>query len=159
MIGMSTRRRAFAVIFGTGLLSLVAACGGGPPPPGIVDLTITAGDDINPDAGGRASPVVLRVYQLAAGTQFQAADFFQLFDKETPTLGADLVGREDVTIAPGATRNLTIPLKPNAQAIGIAVSFRDIDQAAWRAVIDVPQNKTTKLKSEVKKLQVSLAKG
>lgn len=154
---MLTRRRLFAVSVAGGL-SLVAACSGSPSP-GSVDLTISAANDINPDPAGRASPVVLRIYQLAGGTQFQAADFFQLFDKEAPTLGADLVGREEVTIAPGSTRSLTVALKPNAQAIGIAASFRDIDRASWRAVVDVPPTKTTKLKAEVKKLQVSLAKG
>jgi type VI secretion system protein VasD len=153
---MLTRRRAFAVFVGTGL-SLVTACSGSPSP-GTVDLTISAADDINPDAAGRASPVVLRIYQLAAGTQFQAADFFQLFEKETPTLGADLVGREEVTVQPGSTRKMAITLKPNAQTIGIAASFRDIDRAAWRAAIDVPPNKTTKLKAEVQKLQVTVAK-
>jgi type VI secretion system protein VasD len=73
-------------------------------------------------------------------------------------LGPDLVAREEVTVAPGDTRKVTITLKPNAQTIGIAASFRDIDHASWRAAMDVPPNKTTKLKAEVKKLQVTLAK-
>ena len=153
---MLTRRHAFAVFVGAGL-SLITACSGSPSP-GIVELTITTADDINPDGGGRASPVVLRVYQLAAGTQFQAADFFQLFEKEAPTLGPDLVAREETMVTPGDTRKLTIMLKPNAQAIGVAASFRDIDHASWRAAMDVPPNKTTKLKVEIKKLQVTLAK-
>jgi type VI secretion system protein VasD len=150
-------RRAFAVGVGSGLSLVLAGCFGGSSP-GTVDLTINAAPDINPDSAGRPSPVVLRVYQLAAPTQFQGADFFQLYDKEAPTLGADLVAREEVTVAPGGTRNLAIALKPNAQAIGIAAAFRDIDRASWRAVIDVPPTKTTKLKAEVKKLEVSLAK-
>lgn len=152
---MLTRRRASAVLLGLGLSLLVAACSSSP---GSVELTINAAGDINPDPSGRPSPVVLRVYQLAAPTQFQSADFFQLFDKEAPTLGPDLVGREDLTIAPGGTRVLTIPLKPNAQAIGIAAAFRDIDQATWRALVAVPPTKTTKLKADVKKLEVGLGK-
>jgi type VI secretion system protein VasD len=153
---MLTRRRAFAVFVGAGL-SLITACSGSPSP-GSVELTVSAANDINPDAAGRASPVVLRVYQLAAGTQFQAADFFQLFEKETPTLGPDLVAREELTVAPGDTRKLTITLKPNAQTIGIAASFRDIDHASWRAAMEVPPSKKSKLNAEVKKLQVTLAK-
>ncbi len=153
---MLTRRHALAVFVAGGLLPL-AACSGSSSP-GSVDLTISAADDINPDAAGRASPVVLRIYQLAGESQFQAADFFQLFDKETPTLGPDLVGREELTVAPGTTRTLTVALKPNAQAIGIAASFRDIDKASWRALVEVPPAKTTKLKAAVKRLQVSLAK-
>lgn len=153
---MLTRRRAFAVFVAAGL-SLITACSGSPSP-GTVDLTIKAADDINPDAAGRPSPVVLRIYQLAAGTQFQAADFFQLFEKEAPTLGPQLVAREEVALTPGKTQKITIPLKPNAQTIGVAASFRDIDHAAWRAAVDVPPSKTTKLTAEVKKLAVTLAK-
>jgi type VI secretion system protein VasD len=157
---MLTRRRAFALSVATGLSLLVGACGGAPPPPppGVVALMIRSAEDINPDATGRASPVVVRIYQLAASTQFQAADFFQLFDKEQPTLGADLVAREELTIAPGAVQNLSIALKPNTQAIGILVAFRDIDHATWRAVGDAPPNMTTMMTAEVKKLDVSLAK-
>src|SRR5258708_28788939 len=153
---MLTRRRAFALCLGTGL-SPITACSGSQSP-GTVDLTRSAAEDIDPGAGGRPSPVVLRIYQLAAGTQFQAADFFQLFDKETPTLGPDLAAREEVTVAPGSTRKITIPLKPNAQTIGIAASFRDIDRASWRAANDLPPTQTTRLKAEVQKLQVTLAK-
>src|SRR5258708_35444995 len=148
---MLTRRRAFAFFLGTGL-SLITACSGSPPP-GTVDLTISAADDINPDAAGRPSPVVLRIYQLAAGTQFQAADFFQLFDKETPTLGPDLAAREEVTVAPGSTRKITIPLKPNAQTIGIAASFRDIDRASWRAAVDVAPPQPARPQGEGEKAQ------
>ena len=155
---MLTRRRAFALCAAAFAL-LAVGCGGGPPPPGNVDLTITATNDINPDSAGRASPVVLRVYQLAEPTQFQAADFFQLFDKEQATLGADLVAREELVIPPGGTLSVPIALKPNAKRIGIAAAFRDIDKASWRAVIEVPPTEKTKLKAEVMKLQVSLAKG
>jgi type VI secretion system protein VasD len=156
---MLTRRRAFALCAALSLSLMAAGCGGGPPPPGSVDLTVTASNDINPDTAGRASPVVLRVYQLAEPTTFQAADFFQLFYKEQATLGPDLVAREDVVIPPGGTLSVPIALKPNAKRIGIVAAFRDIDKASWRAVIEVPPTEKTKLKAEVMKLQVTLAKG
>jgi type VI secretion system protein VasD len=156
---MLTRRRTFALCAAAGVALIAAGCGGGPPPPGSVDLTVTATNDINPDAAGRASPVVLRVYQLAEPTTFQAADFFQLFDKEQATLGGDLVAREEVVIPPGGTLSIPIALKPNAKRIGIAAAFRDIDKASWRAVIEVPPTEKSKLKAEVTKLQVTLAKG
>jgi type VI secretion system protein VasD len=156
---MLTRRRSFALCAAAALSLLVAGCGGGgPPPPGSVDLTVTATPDINPDQAGRGSPVVLRVYQLAEPTSFQAADFFQLFDKEQATLGADLVAREEVVLPPGGTLSISIALKPNAKRIAIAAAFRDIDKASWRAVVEVPPTEKTKLKAEVTKLQVTLAK-
>jgi type VI secretion system protein VasD len=153
---MLTRRRVVGLFAAAGV-ALATSCGGSPTP-GEVDVTITTTPDINPDPAGRPSPVVLRVYQLTAGTKFQAADFFQLFDKESATLGPELLGSEEVTVPPGSTREVTVALKPNAQLIGIAVSFRDIDRASWRALIDVPPNKKTALNAEVKKLEVTLAK-
>jgi type VI secretion system protein VasD len=155
---MLTRRRVLAVAAAAVLPLIVAGCGGGPPSPGMVELTINAAADINPDGSGRASPVVIHVYQLAAPTQFQTVDFFQLIDKEQAALGADLVAREEVTIAPNGTQVLTLTLKPNTQSIGIAASFRYIEKASWRAVMQVPPTKTTKLKADVTKLEVTLAK-
>lgn len=154
---MLTRRGAFAAGLAAILVVAMAGCSSAPKP-GIVALSISAGGDINPDATGQATPVVVRVYQLAADAQFQSADFFQLYDKEQAVLGADLLGREEVTISPGGARALSIPLKPTAQFIGIAVAFRDIDRASWRAVVAVPPHGTTQLKAMVQNLRVTLSK-
>src|SRR3954470_6117205 len=67
-----------------------------PPPPGVVELTVTAAEDLNPDASGRASPAVLRVYQLADAAKFQAADYFQLADNDAAILGADSIARVEL---------------------------------------------------------------
>jgi type VI secretion system protein VasD len=158
-----TRRRAFGVGVLGALVGLLAGCAKPPPPPpppppGVIELTIKAGGDINPDVDGRASPVVVRVYQLASDAKFNAVDFFQLFDKEAATLGADLIGREEVVVSPGDTKKLSSPLKPNAQFVGIAAAFRDIDKAQWRATVDVPPNGTTPLEATLKGISVTLAK-
>ena len=41
-----------------------------------VPMTIAASTDANPDATGRPSPVVLRVYQLKGDGAFSRAEFF-----------------------------------------------------------------------------------
>jgi type VI secretion system protein VasD len=130
-----------------------------PPPPGVVELTVTAAEDINPDPSGRPSPAMMRVYQLADATRFQAADFFQLTDNDAAVLGSDPVARVEFAISPGQERSLTLPLKPNAQFIGVTVAFRDIDRAGWRAVADVPPHGTTELNATLERLRISLAKG
>src|SRR5690348_4420006 len=71
-----------------------------PPPPGVIDLTIKAAPDVNPDPDDKPSPILVRVYQLSSPVQFQNADFFLLFEKEKDTLGADLVSREEIAVAP-----------------------------------------------------------
>lgn len=136
---------------------LTFACATPPPPPGVVELTVTAAPDLNPDASGRASPVVLRVYQLTSPVKFSSADFFLLFEKEQATLGPDLLGREEVAVSPGETKKITVNLKPDATTIGVAASFRAIDQAEWRATVDVPQHKTTPVTATLEKLRVTLA--
>jgi len=66
--------------FATLGFSALVGCGGPPPPPPptVAALTMTAAADINPDAGGNAAPVTVRVYQLASTAAFEHAGFFQL---------------------------------------------------------------------------------
>jgi len=135
---------------------LLAACAKEPPPPGVIDLSIRAAPDINPDGDGRPAPALVRVYQLASPVKFENADFFLLFEKEKETLGPDLVGREEIPVMPGETKTLNQPLKPNVTHLGVVAAFRDIDRATWRAVVEVPPHGTTKLESEVEKIKISL---
>src|SRR3546814_5877148 len=67
-------------------LFLVAGCAAAPEKPTIVVLSLTAAPDVNPDASGRPSPVVVRIYQLASPTAFAAADFFQPYQQEAAVL-------------------------------------------------------------------------
>jgi type VI secretion system protein VasD len=136
--------------------ALLSACAKDPPPPGVVDLSIKAAEDINPDMEGKPAPALVRVYQLASPVKFENADFFLLFEKEKETLGADLVGREEIPVAPGETKTLNQPLKPNVTHVGVVAAFRDIDKATWRAVVEVPPHGTTKLESEVERLKIDL---
>lgn len=135
---------------------LLGACAKDPPPPGVIDLAIKAGPDINPGPDGTPAPALVRVYQLASPVKFQNADFFLLFEKEADTLGADLLGREEISVSPGETKTLNQPLKPSATHVGVAAAFRDIDKATWRAVVEVPPHGTTMLESEVRKLEIDL---
>lgn len=138
---------------------LLSACGSAPPPPTIVQLNVTAAPDINPDADNRASPVILRAYQLAATDSFDKADFFQLYGKDAATLGADMADRQEIALAPGDTKKVTIEFKPNAKFLGIVAAFRNIDHATWRADAPVPANKTTNFNVTVDGLSVKLAAG
>lgn len=138
--------------------SFVAACSSSPPPPGVIQLSLKASADINPDAGGQAAPVVVRVYHLAATGKFSMADFFSLYNNDKATLGPDLVSRQDVTLMPGQSQTLSTPLEPAAHDVGVLAAFRDIDHASWRGIIAVPPNGTTKLQANVTRLQIQLTK-
>jgi type VI secretion system protein VasD len=142
------------LVLGAGLFG----CGSKPPPPSIVELTFKAGQATNPDANNRPSPVILRIYQLAATGSFEKADFFQLYDKEAATLGADLLGREQIALAPGDSKAVTLEFKPQATFVGIIAAFRSIDRATWRIDAPVAPGKTTKLTVTVDGLVLKLEK-
>jgi type VI secretion system protein VasD len=146
-----------------GLVLVLAGCGKEPPPPppppppGIIDLTVSAAPDVNPDGAGRASPVNVTVYQLASRGALDSADFFQLSKPEK--LAADQRARDDVQLAPGEQKNLTRALAEGARFVAIVVAFRAIDKASWRAVVEVPPHGTTKLTAQLAGITVSLKPG
>ena len=90
-----------------------------PPPPVILTLNLAASADVNPDAQGRPSPVVVRVYQLKDG--------------------AALAARQEFELAPSEQRSVTLKPPPEVRFIGVVVAYRDIRNARWRAQLVVPE--------------------
>ena len=130
-----------------------------PPPPTIVHVTVTASPDVNPDENGRASPVTVRLDQLGSTGTFSKADFFQLYGHEQAVLAADFVSSDDLILAPGQSKTLTIEAKSATKAIGVVVAYRSIDKSSWRQVWTPPPNKTSSLTVTVGKLGVTAAGG
>lgn len=106
-----------------------------------VAMTVVASADANPDTRGRASPLTVRVYALKSPGPFEGADFFSLFEKDTATLGAELVQREEMLLRPGDSKKLEMTLPADAKAIGVMAAFRDLDRARWREVRAVEPGK------------------
>jgi len=106
---------------------------------------IAAGAQLNPDVRKRASPVVVRVFELKANAQFESADFVTLFEREQQALGPDLVAREEFVMRPGDKRTLDKKLSPDTRFIGVMVAFRELERARWRAVIPVAVNRTNEV--------------
>lgn len=118
-----------------------------PIPPTQLTLQINAGKQLNPDAAGKASPVLLRIYELREQSGFAAADFFMLFDKEQVALGGDLLRKQELLIKPGEQKTLPIDPAADTRKIGFFAAFRKLDDAQWRALAPlVPhQNNTVTL--------------
>jgi type VI secretion system protein VasD len=145
---------------------LLAACGGTPPPPQptTLALTIIGGATQNADATGTAEPVAVRIYPLAASGKFNAADPYSLMSHASTVLGTDLAGPSDqVIVSPGATVHLDRRLPDGAQALGIAVLFRAIDQAQWRLLAPLtphkPNDLVLRLNGVTAKLVPNIKKG
>jgi type VI secretion system protein VasD len=128
-------RLGYAVV-GFLTVSLLGACGSASPP--LLQGTIKVDQAANPDLNGRASPVVVRVYELRSPAAFSGADFFSLFEKESETLAGDLVGREEYSLRPAETQPYRRQLQPDTKFIGVVAAFRDLEHSRWRQVAPVP---------------------
>jgi type VI secretion system protein VasD len=128
-----------------------------PPPPTVVELTLNSATSINPDADGKASPVVLRIYELREQSGFNGADFFAIFDKEQATLGADLVRKQELVIKPGENKTLRIEPAADTRILGFFAAFRKLDNAGWRTLTEfnAHQNNAVLLKIDANNLSVS----
>ena len=125
-----------------------AGCGKSPlviarPKPGPAPLTIAASADANPDASGRPSPVVVRVYQLKTDAAFTGAEFFPLFDDDQKVLGPELISREEYVLAPAERRVLKVLVSENAKFLGAVAAFRDIRNAQWRVLVPATRGDLT----------------
>jgi type VI secretion system protein VasD len=106
-----------------------------PPKPVEAHLIIAAGAESNPDASGRPSPIVVRVYQLKGDAAFTGADFFGLFDDEQKALGAEFISRTEVVLAPSEQRTVDVAVSGDTRFLAAIAAFRDIRNAEWRAVV------------------------
>jgi type VI secretion system protein VasD len=147
-IGCAHRFGAPAAALLVACALVLSACAAKPPKPTQAHAQLIVSSDVNPDASGRASPIVVRLFQLRNDGEFAAADFFTLYDKEKETLGASFIAREEYVLAPGETRTLDLAVNPDARFIGALAAYRDIRAAHWRALTRTPEKKLTDLLSK-----------
>ena len=124
--------------------------------PATIEANIVAAEDLNPDYDGQASPLVVRMYELKSPTAFNNASFFALYDSDVAELGDDLKGKEEIELRPGDKLELERELQPETRFVGFIAGYRDIENAAWRAVTEVPEGETTDLKIDFGRLAVKI---
>ena len=144
MLALGQWLRRLAAICGV-LLVACASPPKPPPPPTIVQASVEALANVNPDARGRPSPVVVKFYELKSLAVFDSADFFSLFERDREILGAELVAREEFQLVPGAKRTFERTLQPDTRYLGVVAAFRDLERSTWRATVPVAPNKTVPL--------------
>ena len=130
---------ALALLIGCGrqVVHVVAPKPPPPTPPTTLALNLSASGRLNPGADGRAAPLLLRVYELAADGRFMTADSGQLLDADQTALGADLVARQEVHLVPGQQYRIDQTLNPATRAIGVMAAYRLTDGVRWRAALPI----------------------
>jgi type VI secretion system protein VasD len=142
--------RSLGGILGSGLLAApllasLAGCAAPPPPvpPTVVQLTLTASADDNANAAGQGAPVAIRVYQLGSASGFGNAEFFQLFNQDQTTLGADLIKRDDFILAPGQSKTATLSPTDMVKVLGVFAAYQNYQTLTWRGTVPIPPHQTT----------------
>lgn len=143
-----TRRFGLVVLAGV----LIAACapeGPKAPEPTVAQVTITATGDANPAPGGQASPAAVYVYALKPGAPFATGPYDALTGGELGDLATTMNRIAHLVIVPGKSTKRIFELPPGTSEVGIAVAYRQIDSAQWRASAAVAPNSVTLLTATI----------
>ncbi len=100
-----------------------------------VELTVVGGPALNPNSQGRASPVVVRIFELGATQIFESTEFAALFEHAEEALKADLLKQEEFVLHPGEIQQHNRDLGPQVRALGVVAAFRDLGQSVWRLTV------------------------
>jgi type VI secretion system protein VasD len=129
-----------------------------------VKAIVTAAEELNPDYKGRPSPVNIIVFQLVSADAFASADFFSLFEPEAAVLGGDMLAKTQILLQPGEVREWVAEFEKETRFIGVIAAYRDIEQAQWRASVELPKKgligrffKKNKLRITVDTLAVTVS--
>jgi len=101
------------------------------------NLSISASEQLNPDIDNRASPIVLRIYQLTHIDTFNNSDFFALYENDQSLLAKDLRFREELEIKPGESSIKTLTINSDSKYIAVLAAFRDLDNAQWKSFLTI----------------------
>ena len=105
------------------------------PQGGNLQLIITADYDLNPNDRGEASPLKIRLYELAAADLFSQASFLDLYDQDSATLQDSLIKMHRVPVQyPGQTTEINLTLNSATRYIGVLAEFSRYQEADARAV-------------------------
>jgi len=153
----------------TVVMVAAAACAKAPPPalPPITiaappetktksAMTLAASADTNPDANGRPSPVVVRVYQLKTDAAFKGAEFFALYDDDQKVLGPELISRDEFVLAPSEKKTIDVAVSKETRFVGALAAFRDIRNAQWRGLVVAPQRSSLNVAVERARIVLSV---
>jgi type VI secretion system protein VasD len=106
-----------------------------------LELTVVGGPLLNPNAQGRASPVVVRIFDLSETGAFESADYTALFERPPESLQHDILGQEELVLRPGDMQERNRPLAPGVKAVGVVAAFRDLEHAVWRVTVRIRPGK------------------
>ena len=112
-----------------------------------VELDFRVWNDLNPDDSGRASPLVVRFYELRDPRAFESEDFIGIYEEDSDRLGDDMITKRKLReFEPGESRIEEFVVDPSTRYIGLFGEFVQYENANARVVVPVkPNQKTSQL--------------
>ncbi len=163
---MAIRRRAFQTMVLTAVMLVAVSCASNKPPEDVVVKgSIRAAADLNPSSGGEPRPLLVKIFQLKSKEKFEAADLFPLLEDAETELAGDLLKLEDFTLLPGEFKAYEGDYDPQTRFIGVVGAYRDMNQAQWKDMVEMPEKSLLKLgkrgvvKIEAQSLAINISVG
>lgn len=103
-----------------------------------LEVTLQATEGVNPTARGRASPIVVRMFELENDAKFMAADYFELMGQDGASSRVDVIASADFILLPGEVRAVQKRAALNSRFLGIVAGYRDLTGSVWRAITPLP---------------------
>lgn len=118
------------------MLVVLSACGGDKKKaPVNKTIGVEAGPNVN-QYNDSANPIVVRIYQLSSRTEFEAAEFWGIFNNDAPDLtGAILDKRSLSPLYPGEKRLVAFDLQPDVFFLAAFAEFSDYENQQFKAVV------------------------
>lgn len=108
-----------------------------------LEATLEASKKLNPDAHDRPSPLVVRLYELTDLTEFNAAEFYSLYENDKDLLAKAIRGRHEMMLLPGEQKEFKREFNMETRYLGVMAAYRDLEKAVWRASVETPVDETT----------------
>lgn len=107
----------------------------------LLQLSLVASEDQNPDVNQRPSPMIIKLVEMTSASAFTNGDFFALYDVTADTLGPDFIVSETLAVRPGETVDLYLRLKPGSKYVGVIAAYRQLHGDNWRYLLPLTPGK------------------
>lgn len=130
--------------------------------PTVVEATVTAAADVNPDVRNRPSPIKVRFYLLKSPKVLQNSNYYDLKEQSRELLADDLRLYDERVFKPGAVSPVKLVLPPEETLederlfFAVVAGYWSVDQAIWQVVKEIEVHETTVLEIALESTGVSL---
>lgn len=115
-----------------------------------LNLDFKVASNINPDSKQVPSPLFVRLYELKSTTQFERANFFDLYERDKEVLGEDMISKKRLKrLKPGEDREDEYVLSKETRYVGLFAEFSQYKSAKFKVIIPIDPTNVVASDSEI----------